>query len=673
MSSKPPTSATLGDASELIQRAVALHKQGNLDEATRLCKTILERDAGHFGAQHTLGVIALQRGQFADAIANLEQALVMRPDSVEALGGLANALAGSGRYDEAIACYDGVLAVQPDFVDALNDRGIALLAQGQHSAAIASYDKAISVRPKDPTFYYNRGVARRALMLGEPAIADFDHALAIKPDYAEALAARGHVCVGLGRHDEAAASFAEAYLHAPDFPFLLGYLMQARGFLCDWTDYDETVRRALDGMRSGQPVCVPFTSLALSDDPGIQLLSAKSCVQSQHSKVQPLAWGGRRRAHDRIRVAYLSANFHDHAAGFLIAELFELHDRRRFEITGVSFGPDTQGRTRARLQAGLDRFIDIRAISDADAATLWRDLEIDIAIDMMGHTLDARLDIFAYRPAPIQVNYLGYTGTTGAPFIDYIVADHFVVPTGDDAHYSERVVRLPECFQVTDSTSPVAERTPIRSELGLPEQGFVFCCFNNGFKIKPAMFDLWMRLLQRVDGSVLWLLRSNDWAERNLRREAEKRGIESHRLVFAPKVSIDQYQAQHRVADLFLDTLPYNAHTTAGYALLAGLPVLTCPGKGFAARVAGTQLNALNLPELLCNSLQEYEAKALELATNPPLLQAIKQKLARAVIDAPLFNTDRYRRHLEAAYVTMWEMYTRGEQPRAFDVPRLAT
>src|SRR5439155_23168358 len=249
----------------------------------RLCKMILERDAGHFGAKHTLGVIALQRGQFADAIANLEQALVMRPDSVEALGGLANALAGSGRYDEAIACYDGVLAAQPDFVDALNDRGIALLAQGQHSAAIASYDKAISVRPKDPTFYYNRGVARRALMLGEPAIADFDHALAIKPDYAEALAARGHVCVGLGRHDEAAASFAEAYLHAPDFPFLLGYLMQARGFLCDWTDYDETVRRALDGMRFGQPVCVPFTSLALSDDPGIQLLSAKSCVQSQHS------------------------------------------------------------------------------------------------------------------------------------------------------------------------------------------------------------------------------------------------------------------------------------------------------------------------------------------------------------------------------------------------------
>jgi predicted O-linked N-acetylglucosamine transferase (SPINDLY family) len=371
-------------------------------------------------------------------------------------------------------------------------------------------------------------------------------------------------------------------------------------------------------------------------------------------------------------VAYLSANFHDHAAGFLIAELFELHDRQRFEITGVSFGPETQGRTRARLQAGLDRFIDIRAISDADAATLLRDLEIDIAIDMMGHTLDARLDIFAYRPAPIQVNYLGYTGTTGAPFIDYIIADHFVVPRGDDVHYSERVVRLPECFQVTDSTSPVAERTPTRSELGLPEQGFVFCCFNNGFKIKPAMFDLWMRLLRRVDGSVLWLLRSNDWAERNLRCEAEKRGIESHRLVFAPKVSIDQYQAQHRVADLFLDTLPYNAHTTAGYALLAGLPVLTCPGRGFAARVAGTQLNALNLPELLSNSLQEYEAKALELATNPPLLQAIRQKLARAVLDAPLFNTDRYRRHLEAAYVTMWEMYSRGEQPRAFDVPCLS-
>jgi predicted O-linked N-acetylglucosamine transferase (SPINDLY family) len=394
-------------------------------------------------------------------------------------------------------------------------------------------------------------------------------------------------------------------------------------------------------------------------------------VQSQHSKVQPLVRSGIRRTHDRIRLAYLSANFQDHAAGYLIAELLELHDRTRFEITGVSFGPQGRGAMRSRLQATLDRFIDVRAMSDTDVAMLLRDLEIDIAVDMMGHTLDARPDIFAYRPAPVQVNYLGYTGTTGAPFIDYMIADHFVVPVGDEAHYSERVVRLPECFQVTDRTSPIAERTPRRAELGLPEEGFVFCCFNNSIKIAPPMFEIWMRLLRYVNGSVLWLLRSDATAERNLRREAERRGIAANRLVFAAKVPIDQYQAQHRVADLFLDTLPYNAHTTAGYALRTGLPVLSCPGRSFAARVAGSQLNALGLPELLTDSLQEYEARALELATNPALLQEIRQKLAQAVVDAPLFQTDRYRRHLEAAYATMWEMYARGETPHSFDVARL--
>ena len=532
----------------------------------------------------------------------------------------------------------------------------------------------LNLAPVDPAFaetWYNRGICLHALARQQDAVASFDKALAINPDHAEALIGRGHACMNLRRYADAAESYSKAYSHDPNAPFLMGYVAHARAHLCDWSDYEGTVQRVVEGARSGRPVCVPFTFLQLSDDPAAQLLCATSCVRSQHSKVPLQVSSGTQRAHDRIRLGYVSANFHDHAAAYLIAELFELHDRTRFEITGISFGPESRGATRSRLQASLDRFIDVRTMSDVDVATLLRDLEIDIAIDMMGHTLDARLDIFAYRPAPIQVNYLGYTGTIGAPFIDYIIADHFVVPAGDDAHYSERVVRLPECFQVTDSTNPVAEVTPSRVELGLPEQGFVFCCFNNSSKITPGMFDLWMRLMRHVDGSVLWLLWSNASAERSLRSEAEKRGVAPSRLVFAPKVPMDQYQAQHRVADLFLDTLPYNAHTTAGYALWAGLPVLTCPGKSFAARVACSQLNALNLPSLVTKSLDEYEGRALELATNPALLQAIKQNLVRAVVDAPLFHTDRYRRHLEAAYATMWERYTRGEEPRSFDVARV--
>jgi predicted O-linked N-acetylglucosamine transferase (SPINDLY family) len=539
---------------------------------------------------------------------------------------------------------------------------------GRHDAAIASYDAAILASPEDPALYYNRGAMRLALNLAERAIEDLDKALTIKPDYVKALVARGHAYIAVKRYNDAAESYSQAYSRDPNVPFLMGYVAHARAHLCDWSDYEGTVQRIVDGARSGRPVCVPFAFLLLSDDPAAQLLCAASCVRNEHSRVRPQVSRRGQGAHDRIRLGYLSGNFHDHAATYLISELFDSHDRTRFEITAISFGPESRGVTRSRPQASPDRFIDVRAMSDADVATLLRDLEIDIAIDMMGHTLDARLDILAYRPAPIQVNYLGYTGTTGASFIDYIIADHYVVPAGDDEHYSERVVRLPECFQVTNSTSPIAERTPTRAELGLPEQGFVFCCFNSSLKLAPGMFDLWMRLMRRVDGSILWLLRSNASAERNLRREAQKRGVAPDRLVFASMAPMDQYQAQHRVADLFLDTLPYNAHTTAGYALRAGLPVLTHPGKSFAARVAGSQLNALNLPDLVTGSLDEYEARALELATNPAFLQGIKQKLSRAVVNAPLFHTDRYRRHLEAAYTTMWEMYKRGEEPRSFDV-----
>ncbi len=661
------------DVNALFQRGNALAELRRYDEALADYDRVIALKPGFAEALANRGKTALALNRVDAAIANFEQALVIRPDFAEALHNLGRALAAQQRYDEAIACLDGVLALHPIASDVLNDRGNAFRAMGRHDAAIASYDAAILAGPEDPALYYNRGITRLALRLYEWAIEDFDRALAIKPDHAEVLVARGHACINLKRYDDAVKSYSAAFSYDPNVPFLMGYLAEARAHVCDWSDYEGTVQRVMEGVRSGRSVCVPLALLLLVDDPAAQLLCATSCVQSQYSRVRPQGSREKQRAHDRIRLGYVSANFHDHAAAYLITELFELHDRTQFEITGISFGPESRGATRTRLQASLDRFIDVRAMTDADVATLLRDLEIDIAIDLMGHTLDARLDIFANRPAPIQVNYLGYTGTTGAPFIDYIIADYFVIPAGDDAHYSERVVRLPECFQVTDSTSSVAERTPSRTELGLPEQGFVFCCFNNSIKITPRMFDIWMRLVRHVDGSVLWLLRSNASSERSLRREAEKRGVAPNRLVFAPKVPMDQYQAQHRVADLFLDTLPYNAHSTAGYALCAGLPVITCPGKSFAARVAGSQLNALNVPELLTNSLQEYEARALDLATSPALLLAIKQKLARAVVDAPLFHTDRYRKHLEAAYGSMWEMYTRGEEPRSFDVARVGT
>jgi predicted O-linked N-acetylglucosamine transferase (SPINDLY family) len=377
---------------------------------------------------------------------------------------------------------------------------------------------------------------------------------------------------------------------------------------------------------------------------------------------------GRRDRHEKTRIAYLSANFHEHAVAYLAAGLFEAHDRQRFEITAVSFGPAAQGGIRDRLERAFDRFVDVGGDSDEEVAQMLAAAEVDIAVDLTGHTADSRTGILAHRPAPVQVNFLGYPGTLGAEYIDYIIADRFVIPPGEDAFYSERVVRLPDSYQVNDAKRRIAEGTPSRADAGLPETGFVFCCFNNNFKITPEIFDVWMRLLSQVDGSVLWLLEDTATAAANLRSEALRRGVDAERLVFAPRRAQDEHLARHRLADLFVDTLPYNAHTTASDALWAGLPLVTCMGSTFAGRVAGSLLHAAGLPELATRSLDEYETLALRLATTPPLLAAIRARLAEHRATCPQFDTDRFRRHLEAAYTTMLERHLAGLPPASFTV-----
>jgi predicted O-linked N-acetylglucosamine transferase (SPINDLY family) len=367
-------------------------------------------------------------------------------------------------------------------------------------------------------------------------------------------------------------------------------------------------------------------------------------------------------------VAYVSADFYNHPLSYLAAGLFEKHDRSRFEISAIYFGPDQRDEMRERLERSVERFVDVRTSSDREVAELLKGLEIEIAVDLKALTEDCRPGILASRPAPLQVNYLGYPGTMAAPYIDYLIADAHVIPEAERACYAERIVYLPDAYQVNDSARLVAESTPQRAEVDLPQAGFVFCCFNNNYKISPAIFDLWMRLLQKVDGSVLWLVADNATALRNLRREAERRQVAPERLVFAERAKVDEYRARYRLADLFLDTLPYNAHTTASDALWVGLPVLTCTGHTFAGRVGGSLLAAAGLPELVTETLEEYEALALKLATTPAMLADLKARLMRNRDTCALFDTDRFRRHIESAYVTMWTRYQRGEPPQDFAV-----
>jgi predicted O-linked N-acetylglucosamine transferase (SPINDLY family) len=657
-------------ADAYTQQAMARHREGDLDGAATLYAAALAEDPDAFEPAHMLGVVRLQEGHVDEAITRIRAALQQRPDSVDALCDLGGALVHAGQMDEAVGCYERALAERPDRADILYDLGNAEYALGRHDRAFAAYDRAVALAPQNPVYLHNRGVARFARGNFDGAIGDFDAALAVTPENAGIYVARGHAYAALWRHEEAAANYRAAFALDPWIPYLPGHLAFRQLMACDWTEFDASVKAIVAGVRAGQAVCFPLVILGLTDDPADQLECARAYINAQVPAVAPPP--RRQRApRDRLRIAYLSANYNEHAVAVLISELFERHDRARFELYGVSFGTDDRSGMRARIEAAFDTFVDVRSRTDADVAQVLREADIDIAVDLMGHTTEGRPGILARRPAPVQVNYLGHPGTMGADYVDYIVADRFIIPPGEERHYTERVVRLPDCYQPNDTKRRVDERVPSRAELGLPERGFVFCCFNNSFKLNPPVFDAWMRLLRAVEGSVLWLLGVNDAMERNLRSEAERRGVPGERLVFARMAPHPRHLARHRAADLLLDTLPYNAHTTGSDALWAGLPVLTCVGQSFAARVGESLLNAVGLPELVTRNLADYETLALALARDPARLRALRERLACNRPTAPLFDIDRFRRHIEAAYMTMWDIHRRGEPPRAFDVAAL--
>ncbi|MEP7182938.1 MAG: tetratricopeptide repeat protein [Betaproteobacteria bacterium] len=629
---------------------------------------------GHAAALKHRGDALAALGRHGDALSSYDRALALEPDDAGAQNNRGNVLLDLARPDEALASYDRALALAPDDVETLVNRGNALLALNRNDAALASYDRALARAPGSAAALYNRGNALWDVKRHGEALASYDRALAVAPTYADAWSNRGNVLLEMKRYDEAALAFARVVALEPGHAWALGNLAACRQHGCEWDDVAMLTPRIAEAVERGERAALPFAFLALSPSPAAQLACARIHVAATHAGASNPLWTGQRYAHDRIRVAYLSGDFHEHATAYLMAGLFEAHDRQRFETTAASFGPDTGDAMRDRLRRAFDRFVDVRGMSDRDAARLLREMEIDIAVDLKGFTRDSRPGILAHRPAPVQVSWLGYPGTMGAGWIDYIIADARVIPAAADVHYAERVVRLPDTYQVNDRTRRIDERTPTRAECGLPESGFVFCSFNNSYKITPDVFDVWMRLLTRVPGSVLWLLEGNATAARNLRREAERRGVAPERLVFAPRMPAALHLARHRLADLFLDTLPVNAHTTASDALWAGLPVLTCVGVAFAGRVAASLLDAVGLPELIVDRLADYEARALELATTPAALSALRDRLARNRTTHPLFDTDRFRRHLEGAYVMMRERAERaerGEAPTSFGVASL--
>jgi len=633
------------------------------DEALASYDKAIALKSDYAEAFYNRGVTFQELNRFNDALASYEQAIAIEPDLAEAYANHGLTLKELRRFDEALASYQHAILVREDYADVFNNRGIALKELKRFDEALASYDQAVAIKPGYADSFNNRGVALQDLKRFNEALASYDRAIAIEPGFAEAYANRGTTLKELKLFDEALTSYEHAILLQQDYEYLFGTYLHFRMQTSKWSGLEELLAFYKQHIEEMNIVTPPFAVLGLFDDPRLHAKVARRYIDKRFPLIPFLeapASKGKRR---KIRVGYLSADFHSHATAYLMAELFERHDRDKFELVAFSFGPDAADDMRARLTASFDQFLDVRFQSDKEIADTSKTLEIDIAVDLKGFTQDARTGVFAHRCAPIQVNYIGYPGTMSAAYIDYIIADQVLIPPEKQQFYGEKIVYLPGTYQVNDSKRMISDLKLTRSELGLPQGSFVFCCFNNSYKILPATFDRWMRILSAVEGSVLWLLDDNAASNRNLQREATARGVSGDRLFFARRVPLADHLARHRCADLFLDTLPYNAHTTASDALWAGLPVLTRIGEAFAGRVAASLLNAVGLPELVTTSDDAYEQLAVRLATHPDELNALKQKLAANRLSCRLFDTGSYVRSLEAAYTTIHERHQAGLKP----------
>ena len=610
-----------------------LHRQQDLSAAEAAYRRVISLNPAIAFVHNNLGTVLQQQARLEEALAAYGRAIELQGDNTEALNNAGIVLQELGRAGEAIDLYRRLIQRMPAYADAHNNMGTALLAQGRALEARAAFEQALAQRPEFPEAFCNLGNAWRELGDLRQAIAAYANALRLRPDYADA--------------------FSQLTYH--------------RAQACAWDDYKADQQRLIDLVRRGVRV-PPFYLLSTPASAADQLRCAEQWVRP---RIPPrdAQFDHRRAARGgRIRLGYLSADFHQHATAQLMAELLERHDRGRFEVVGYSYGPVDSSPMRARLARAFDRFVDIRAMSHREAARLIHADKVDILIDLKGYTHQARPAISAHRPAPVQVSYLGYPATMGADFIDYIIVDRFVVPTSERDFFSERLVHLPDCYQVNDSTREIASTPGSRADFGLPADALVLCSFNNSYKISPAVFDVWMRLLAATPGSVVWLLKTNELVESNLRSEAARRGVDAERLIFAPVMPLAEHLARHRQADLFLDTVPCNAHTTASDALWAGLPVLTCNGDTFAGRVAGSLLRAIGLPELITESLDEYERTALNLTGDPQRLTALRQRLEKNRGTSALFNLPRYTRNIEAAYARMWQTWLSGKPPESFSI-----
>ncbi len=682
------------------------HVSGNHAAAAECIDKAVACKPDYAQAYANLTAVLRAAWRFDAAIESAKKAIALDPSFAPAHSNLGNVLEDKGDLEAALAAYLESCRLDPFFVQGHTNAADVLRKLGRHAAGLKVCEAISTKRPDAATPYFCAGNILRDLLRPDESAAAYRQALALRPDYPEVHCNLGNILQHRGDIEGAIAAYRRAIALKPDMaeahcnigaafeterripeaidaystalalnPDLLGVCTQLsflRRCACDWAGPPEAEADLAERIARYQNPIPPFALLSMEIAPATQLKVARLWAGSMrakpafvHRRPDP---GGR----GKLKIGYLSADFHRHATAHLMAELFERHDRARFEINAYSLGKDDRSEMRYRLGQAFDRFVDLHELDDMGAAQRINADGVDILVELKGYTQQARSEIAAFRPAPIQVNFVGYPGTMGADFIDYVIADPITLPMDQQAFYDEQIVHLPDCYQPNDSRRRIADKTPSRAECGLPERGFVFCCFNNSYKITPKFFAIWMRLLAGVPGSVLWLFGANELVRGNLQNEAKRAGIDPARLVFAPRTGVAEHLARQRLADLFLDTLPYNAHTTTSDALWVGLPVVTVIGETFAGRVAASLLHAVGLPELVTHSLPDYEALALRLACDPARLADIRRKLHANRLTHPLFDCARYTRHLEAAFARMWEIFAAGGAPESFALAPLA-
>ena len=661
------------DAKDLLNQAKSKGIKGadfdqleqRLNEANKALSIKPKNAEGYYN----MGIVLQQQSNLKEAIEAYNKALSIKPDYAEAYNNIGNALQQQGNLEEAIKAYSKALSIKPGYTEAYYNMGIAFKSQNKLEEAVKAYSKALVIKPDYADAYTMMGNALKGQNKLEEAIKAYNQALSIKPDYADAYNNIGIVLQDQGKPEEAIKAYTKALVIKPDYEAARTQKLYQQALICNWDSIAKDVN-LIPELGTSEKHVPPFALLSLEDAPERHLIRSKRYAKAKYLQkaLPPKARPSKKPK--RIRIGYFSTDFKEHPVAYLIAKVLEQHNRDQFEIFGYSIYGSSSCIMRQRLKKSFDSFTDVQSMSDRDIALQARQDKIDIAVDLNGYTQYARTGIFAYRAAPIQISYLGYPGSMGAEFIDYIVADQHLIPAENQKHFSEKQIYLPNTYMPTDDSRELSQKPMNRSDIGLPDDAFVFCCFNNNYKISPNEFDIWMRLLNKVENSVLWLRHSNQFSHINMRNEAQTRNVDPSRLVFADKIPMDEHLARQRLADLFVDTFAFNAHTTAAEALWAGLPVVTKVGLGFAARVAGSLLNEIGLPELITQNEKDYEALILELATNPTKLRKIKEKLATNRLTQPLFNTELYTKHLENGYQQAYQNYFDGHLPQTIIVPK---